>query len=522
MPRSPLAAVAAAALLIALLPASASAKGFTYSVTAGEVTSSSAVLWTRSDKSGTVRLTVSRDKSFGGKDPRFDLKATSSHDNTVQRKVTKLLPGTVYYYRFSLGSNRSDIGRFKTAPTAARVQTITFGLTGDADAVPTTGQTKAYWNNFEVYREMAEEGNDFNINLGDTIYSDSEVPGRGELAESLAAKWLKYKTNIGMPNLQVARRSTGFYSHWDDHEFRNDFSKPEFGSAIYKAGVQAFRDFAPVTYDSKRGIYRKFRWGKNVELFFLDERSFRSAKAAEACINPETGKPDLAPTMPQDKRNTFSALVPSLAQPVSQQCLDAINSSQRTYLGADQLARFKKEIAASSATFKVVINELPIQQAYALPYDRWEGYAAERRNVLEYLKAKVKNVVFLTTDVHATWTNDARLQTLEPGGPVNTGILESSVGPAATASFAREVDEATGREGNGAVIGPAFFKPQPPDGVGMLCSQNNVFSYMEVKVSAKALTLTPKDLNGQLVREPDAQGANNGNPCGPFTVTRKK
>ena len=28
------------------------------------------------------------------------------------------------------------------------------------------------------------------------------------------------------------------------------------------------------------------------------------------------------------------------------------------------------------------MNEMPIQQYYVLPYDRWEGYEAERQRVL--------------------------------------------------------------------------------------------------------------------------------------------
>ena len=32
------------------------------------------------------------------------------------------------------------------------------------------------------------------------------------------------------------------------------------------------------------------------------------------------------------------------------------------------------------------MNELPIQQYYILPYDRWEGYEAERQRVLRALQ----------------------------------------------------------------------------------------------------------------------------------------
>ena len=38
-----------------------------------------------------------------------------------------------------------------------------------------------------------------------------------------------------------------------------------------------------------------------------------------------------------------------------------------------------------------------------LPYDRWEGYAAERNEILNFISNNgIDNVVFLTTDTHAT------------------------------------------------------------------------------------------------------------------------
>jgi phosphodiesterase/alkaline phosphatase D-like protein len=117
------------------------------------------------------------------------------------------------------------------------------------------------------------------------------------------------------------------------------------------------------------------RWGRNLELFFLDERSFRSAKADEGrvCDNAQTGEPDLVPTMPQSTRNLFAPLRPSLAQPVAPACLEAIRSERRTFLGKRQLSRFLRDVRRSSARFKVIVNETPIQQYYAQPYDRWEG-----------------------------------------------------------------------------------------------------------------------------------------------------
>jgi alkaline phosphatase D len=515
-------AVAAAAMSI--VPASASARGFTYGVTAGEVTSSSALLWTRADKTGKLTLQVSADRRFGNRDDRlFRTTATGANDNTVTVKVTRLQAGhKYYYYRFVQGRNASTVGRFVTAPAATRSKTLNFAFTGDADAQRAQGQTAPFYNVFQVYKQMAKEGNDFNVNLGDTIYSDSEVAGAPP-ATTVAAKWAKYKQNLALKNLQAVRSSTGMYNHWDDHEFINDFTAAENGTAIYRAGVSAFTDYMPVTYKASSGIYRTFKWGKSAELFFLDERSFRSGKASanHLCDNPDTGQPDLAPTAPQSKRNTFALLIPSLARPVSQACLDAIRSPDRTLLGASQYARFMSALKSSKATFKIIMNEVPVQQFYGLPYDRWEGYESERQKLLRDIQANVKNVVFLTTDTHANFYNDARLSTFpEEGGTVNTGINEMVSGPAATMTFSREIDSATGTPGAGDLLTSVFFKPPPPNGVGMVCASPDVYSYTQVTVTSKAVTLAPKDLNGQPVHEKGSNGAQ-GPQCGPFTIPAK-
>ena len=373
---------------------------------------------------------------------------------------------------------------------------------------------------------MKAERNDFNVMLGDTIYSDSEVPGRLQpIALSVAQKWDKYRINLGNRSLQGLRRSAGFYSHWDDHEFVNDFSPAEnefdngvlmSGRTLYNRGAQAFRDYAPVSWSRRNGLYRTVRWGRNLQLFFLDERSFRSANADanHVCDNPDTGSPDLAPTAPQSTRNLFAVVTPSLAEPVSQQCLDTIRSPNRTFLGQRQLARFLRDVKRSNARFKVIMNEMPIQQYYVLPYDRWEGYEAERQQILRELQS-VKNVVFLTTDVHATLVNDARFQTLEDGGARNSGITEVVVGPVATANFGLEIDQTTGQPGSGALVDSAFFTPPPPGGVGMQCSILDQFSYGQVKVTGSRLTITPKGIDGR----PQTDGAS---PCGPFVFNYER
>src|SRR4051794_32983725 len=120
MPTRPVALTIAVLASLALLPtgASAAVKGFTYGVTAAEVTSSSAVLWTRADNPGKITAQVSRTKAFGGKKTilRPDLIARAAHDNVVQTRVAKLAHDTRYYYRFFRKSGTSEIGSFRTAP----------------------------------------------------------------------------------------------------------------------------------------------------------------------------------------------------------------------------------------------------------------------------------------------------------------------------------------------------------------------------------------------------------------------
>jgi alkaline phosphatase D len=519
-----------AALAIALVAAPAAAANggsarFSFGVTAGDVTATSAILWGRANRQTAVVLEVARDRRLRQGLQRYALAARRVNDNTVQRRVGGLRPGTRYWYRFRKGRGRSTLGTFVTAPRASQNATVEFGWTGDTDFNAAPGQTTPFWNKGGVFRRMRAERNDFNIHIGDTMYSDSEIPGRLQpIALTVPAKWAKYKTNLDNAPLRRLRSSTGFYSHWDDHEFINDFAPPENsftsgevvtninGRLLYRRGVSAFRDYAPVTYSQELGLYRSVRWGRNLELFLLDERSFRSAKADEGgvCNNPQTGAPDLAPTGPQSIRNVFALVAPSLAQPVSPACLDRIRSPDRTFLGRRQLRRFLRDVKRSDARFKVIMNEMPIQQYYTLPYDRWEGYAAERERVLRELQS-VPNVVFLTTDVHATLVNDARFQTLEPGGPRDSGILDVTVGSAATANLGLEFDTALGMTGVGALIDTAFFEPQPAAGVGMRCSILDQFSYGQVKVTANRLTITPKGIDGRPQRDA-------GSPCGPFVL----
>jgi alkaline phosphatase D len=523
-----------AALLMLIVPsvvAAAEPAGFAYGVAAGELTPTSAMLWTRAARPGAVVLKVSRAVAKAGCSPapagaggvgvlQRTRTAAAASDNTVRATVTRLVPATRYFYRFCQGTSHSRLGRFKTAPTSRFAGPIRFAVSGDADGAinPATG-APAY-NRFEVYRRMAALNNDFNVNLGDVMYSDSAVAGVPP-ALSLTDKWAKYRLNLTYPNLRRLRGSAGLYSHWDDHEFIDNFSVPVFGQGLFRAGAKAFLDYNPARYKPSTGLYRRFRWGRNVELFFLDERAFRSAPASATpvCNNPVTALPDPLPRLPERLRTslvTQIGLPPAAAASVSPACQAVLNDPSRTMLGRPQLQAFERAVQRSKATFKVILNEVPMQGLYWDPYDRWEGYAAERRSLLTFLKARVRNLVFLTTDFHANMIDQVRLSSFAEDGPtLNTGFYDVVVGPVALKTFAVDTDLKTGIPGASNYV-RALFKAPPPLGLGLRCAALNTYSYAQVVATSKRLTVALADAQGRPVNETPS-----GPACRRLTIPRR-
>jgi alkaline phosphatase D len=502
------------------LPVGASAS-FRLGVSSGEITDSTAKIWGRADKAGHYKAQVATDSGFNHIVRHRRLDAQGSNDLTIQAEIARLDPGKTYHYRFCRHANKcSQVGNFETAPSPNQNKTVHFAYSGDETAAVAPGEDHPFWGNMKAFKSMAQEGNDFNINLGDTIYSDPEVPGQ-LTALTVPQKWAKYRQNLGIRAYRTIRKTTGMYNQWDDHEFINDFSRPENGNEIYRAGKTAFRDYMPVSYTHDLGLYRTARWGKNLELFFLDERSFRSAKADAACINPNTDEPDNAPTAPQRIRDFFAFLDPEFTWHPSQHCKNKINSPNRTYLGAQQLQQFETDVAKSNATWKVVVNELGIQQYFALPYDSWAGYAYERQQLLKDLQdLGVENLVFLTTDDHAALANVVRERTFSdevapsnaPANPTDTPYNDFTIGPVATRPFWQQIDDTTGVDNAGKLVSQTFFKPAQPDGLGMLCAQGDQNSYAEVTASSSQITVDYKTEDGGPVMDVDGT-----TPCGPYT-----
>ena len=307
-----LAAIAGATVVaVSLAPAAnAEPKGFKYGVTAGDVSSSSAVLWAKAKKSGKVLAQISHKGGFGACKPGnavAKVKAKGGHDNTVTALLDDLKAETSYKYRFcTQQGGRSATGHFTTAPNPKSKHTIRFGFSGDQDARPVPGGTTPYWNNFQIWDAIRQQRNDFNVLMGDTIYSDTEVPGYtlADVALTKQQKWSAYKTNLGMKPWTKTRGSTAYYAHWDDHEFINNFAVGENtfplgvgtvnrdGEQLYTAGRKAFTDYNPVSYSKDAVSTGRFAGGRTWRSF--SSTSARSATtslttAASATTRPGAG-----------------------------------------------------------------------------------------------------------------------------------------------------------------------------------------------------------------------------------------
>jgi alkaline phosphatase D len=486
-----------AALVATAAPAYAHEVVYTSGVASGDVTPNRAVLWTRIDRAANaVGVTVSKQSNFSTRAFHGQAAATAANDFTVKIDASGLSPNTRYFYRFDHHGYLSPVGQFKTAPDSSLPANLRFTYSGDSDGAKGPNRPASY-GNFEPLDAARAENAAFFAYLGDTIYSDSEIGGVPP-ATTLDQYRAKYKENRTYPALRNLLASTSTYAQWDDHEVYNDFDGQTVDPARYAAGRKAFLEYMPVregdflSDPSCAGdpMFSQYKWGKDVDIIIPDERSCRSAEdpVKAACTDPSYGL-DPAPTAPADIREMFG--YPPSPPPG---CLAAINDPSRTMLGPVQKAALKGALLNSTAKFKFIINEVPIQQFYALPYDRWEGYAPERTELLNFIRNRnIKNVVFLTTDTHATLLNEVFKDQDSAPTPIS---YEAVTGPIATKTFANEVRDFGG---NGALIGVNFLLNH----VGEDCRDLDTNSYALVRFDDAAGTtqVTSKDATGAPVHD---------------------
>lgn len=407
-------------------------------VASGDTTRNATVLWTRSTLPGEVTFEYSTSPNFA------TILGTQTAEVTnplvpVKVTVTGLDPGTTYYYRATDAAGTTAEGRFRTAAEVGERTGLRFGVVGDWQQAPP----------FPALANADERDLEFFLKHGDTIYADLESPGLPGVtqARTLADFRAKHAENVlsrfGLNTLQDLYATTSLLATIDDHEVVDNFAggaapgespdAPDIGSSpdplftddvayvndtrAYEDALQAFQEYHPIrderygdTGDDRtaqeRRLYRARTYGSDAALFVLDTRSFRDAQ-----IDPV----DLAnPT-----QFFINAFAPG-----------------RTILGRQQLDDLKADLLQAhnaGVTWKFIAVPEPIQNFGPInAEDRFEGYAAERTELLKFIDDNnIANVVFFAADFHGTIVNNITYQ-LGPGqASVPTGAFEVVTGPVA-------------------------------------------------------------------------------------------
>ena len=410
----------------------------THGVASGDVTDHSAVIWSRANKEAQMHVEYDTNSNFSSSSKSLTITTANVNettDFTGHAKIDGLRADTLYYYRVwftttkqgqdiknndsSKGSIVSDssssiTGTFRTSPENSTSKTVRFAIGGDLGGHRYCRRVDLGYPIFSIIKALSP---DFFIFNGDQIYGDDVCPAHqgpddvvgwyniqgnfpsvtdenvnwSDLSQLQDIYNKHWEYNRADPHIQSLLQNTSIYSQADDHEVVNDYggnwsylsnaTKDRTGFPnLVKAGLQAFFNFSPLdgnnssssTKEEANRIYRSFNWGKDLDLFFLDAHSYRSRSE-----------------------------------------LDDTPENNKTLLGNAQFRWLEQSLLNSTATWKVISTDVPftIPSCFTnqLGCDSWatnssefkKTFVRERNDLLEFLDDNnIKNVVFITTDVH--------------------------------------------------------------------------------------------------------------------------
>jgi alkaline phosphatase D len=356
---------------------------------------------------------------------------------------------------------------------------------------------------FPSVKNAVARGLELWVGLGDTIYADVPSPDLPQSqATTLSDFRVKhnevYSSRYGLNALADLRASTSTLITIDDHEVTNDFSggaapssDPRFSSysgnfinetELYSNGVQAFTEYNPIkseTYGNtgdartanKTKLYRERAFGGDAAVFALDARSFRDQA--------------LPPANPLDQASVAQFLINSF-------------DPTRTMLGRAQIDELKSDLLASQnagTTWKFVMVPEPMQNLGVVNAgDRFEGYAAERTEILKFIDDNdIQNVVFVAADIHGTLVNNITCQTSPFGAQIDSGAFEITTGAVAyNKPFGPTVAELAFNLGLPGTIPPEVYETLP-------AAQKEAYVQALVNAQVTPLRYDPLGLDGSSI-----------------------
>lgn len=466
--RHALGGAAAIALLAACaFVAPAGPPRLTHGVAVGDVTPTGAVVWGRCDRATTLHVAID------GVDEGLGTAVSAARDYTGRIALAPLRPDTTYTYRAWCGADPAGAatGGFRTPPDASAARAVRFAWGGDLGGQNVCRDRR---HGYPIFADIARRRPDFFVGVGDMIYADDVCfplgrYGNRQLAGPLPAKtvqgyWAHWRYNRADPSFQRLLAAVPYFPVWDDHEIRddagphNDASWLAPGGHLLPVALQAFLDYQPLLPAAPAQLHRSVRWGRHLELFLLDTRQHRDSRTA----------PDTA-------------------------------AAGKSMLGHEQIAWLEAAIAASDATWKVLVAGVPLSIPTGAPAARdgfadggdGTGYEREALRIFRALHAAGGRTLWLATDVHfatgfayrpfpddPSWTSHEVIS-----GPLNAGIFPKVA-----------VDETFRPE-------RLFFYGPPSAGtVGSFTDALEWFTYSLIEISADgALSASIINANGDVV-----------------------
>lgn len=461
-------------------------------VQAGDIGIDSGMVWARADRPSQMLVEVSTTESFANLRALPPIAALPESDFTAKMLLENLPAGQDIFYRVKFRDlshptvlSEPVVGRFRTAPAHRRDVNFVWGgdVAGQGWGVnPDDG-------GMVTFATMRKHKPDFFLHSGDTAYADgpikSEVtladgktwrnlaiPEKAKVAETLDEFRAAHKYNFLDDHLRAFNAEVPVFVQWDDHEVTNNWSASKELPAAYKErdihllaarAARAFHEMYPIPANvvEPGRIYRTVNYGPHLDIFMLDERSYRGPNGP----NQQT---EYGP--------------------------DAY------FLGPDQLNWLKRALLNSRATWKVIASDMPLSiivhddapnkkgsEAVAQGDGPPRGRELEIADLLRFMKAAgIVNTVWLTADVHYTAAHyynpdKARFQDFEPfwefvSGPLHAGTF----GP-------NELDNTFGPE-------VKFVKAPPPGQVNLPPSAGmQFFGHVRIEGATGQMTVTLRD-----------------------------
>ena len=325
-----------------------------FGVMAGDVSTDSAMIWSRADRPSRMIVEYASSESFADMRRIVGPHALDTSDFTARMMLRDLMPGQDVFYRV-LFQDLGDLktmsvpvaGRFRTAPGSPR--DITVAWSGD-----TVGQgwgINPEWGGMRIYETMRGARPELLIHCGDTIYADGPLkaevkladgtiwknivtPEKSKVAETLDEFRGNHRYNLIDENVRRFHAEVPQVWQWDDHEVTNNWSdsKDLSGDPRYTEkrvpllvarAKRAFLEYAPLRLspEETERVYRHIPYGPLLDIFVIDMRSYRGPNShnRQAELNDES-----------------------------------------VYLGQPQIQWLKEGLLRSRATWKVIASDMPI------------------------------------------------------------------------------------------------------------------------------------------------------------------